>query len=286
MCERSHMNVSIVAVGDNVVDCYPEHRVMFPGGNALNVSVFARRCGADTSYLGAVGADDAGEQLRSQLIHERVDIARVRVEPGSTAYCVIGHRDGDRVFLASDPGVSVFEPSADDLDFIAGHDAAHVGQSSALDEALSAIAHSTRLSYDFATRRDEEHFRSIVPMCHLASFSGGDLTASDSRQLAQRAVDAGATWALVTRGMAGAILASADGVTSCPAANSLVVDTLGAGDTFIARVLVGILRGDDPDAMLGDAARRAADTCARLGAFGAGRPISIPETTTNTRRKP
>jgi fructoselysine 6-kinase len=280
------MNVSIVAVGDNVVDCYPEHRTMFPGGNALNVSVFARRSGADTSYLGAVGADYAGEQIRFELASEGVDSARLRIEAGSTAYCVIGHRDRDRVFLASDRGVSLFEPDGDDFAFIASHDAAHVGQSSGLDATLSAIAHCTRLSYDFATRRDDEHFRRVVPLCHLASFSGGDLAESDARHLAQRAVDAGATWALVTRGMAGAILAGADGVQSCPAVTRQVVDTLGAGDTFIARVLVGILRGDCPTLMLRDAAQRAADTCARLGAFGTGRPISIPATATNSRSKP
>jgi fructoselysine 6-kinase len=256
---------------------------MFPGGNALNVSVFARRSGAETSYLGAVGADRAGEQIRSELHRERVDITSLRVDAGNTAYCVIGHRDGDRVFLAADRGVSWFEPRADDFRFIASHDAAHVGQSSGLDHVLAAIADRTRLSYDFATRRDGEHFRSIVPLCHLASFSGGDLAEHDAGQLAQSAVASGATWALVTRGRAGAVLAGPDGVRRCRAAPSAVVDTLGAGDTFIARVLVGILRGDAPDLMLRDAALRAADTCTRLGAFGAGQPLHIPVTASKSR---
>ena len=35
-----------VTFGDNVVDCYEDRGLMFPGGNALNVSVFANRFGA------------------------------------------------------------------------------------------------------------------------------------------------------------------------------------------------------------------------------------------------
>ena len=41
------------AVGDNVVDRYPEQGVFYPGGNAVNVAVHGRRCGAATAYIGA-----------------------------------------------------------------------------------------------------------------------------------------------------------------------------------------------------------------------------------------
>ena len=48
-CERSHKGravvVRVAAVGDNVVDCYPARREMYPGGSCLNLSIFARRFG-------------------------------------------------------------------------------------------------------------------------------------------------------------------------------------------------------------------------------------------------
>ncbi len=49
----------LVAVGDNVVDCYPRLGLMFPGGNALGVAVHGRRSGAQAAYVGAVGDDAA-----------------------------------------------------------------------------------------------------------------------------------------------------------------------------------------------------------------------------------
>ena len=60
-----------------------------------------------------------------------------------------------------------------------------------------------------------------------------------------------------------------------PAYPTQVVDTLGAGDAFIARVLVGIVRDEPFDVSLATAAQVAATTCASYGAFGhenRGRP--------------
>ena len=53
----------IATVGDNVVDCYPDLGVMYPGGNTVNVAVHARRLGARAAYLGALGTDTAGRVL-------------------------------------------------------------------------------------------------------------------------------------------------------------------------------------------------------------------------------
>ena len=81
-------------------------------------------------------------------------------------------------------------------------------------------------------------------------------------------------------------------VTSCPIVAALryggrtwrqeavpcrVVDTLGAGDAFIARLIVGIVSGEEPSLALREAARSAAATCSYYGAFGhprAYRPVA------------
>ena len=70
---------SVIGFGDNVVDCYEDRGLMFPGGNALNVSVFASRFGASACYVGAVGDDTAGNHVRAALVSEGVDISRLRI---------------------------------------------------------------------------------------------------------------------------------------------------------------------------------------------------------------
>ena len=265
----------IVAVGDNVVDCYHALDQMFPGGNSLNLSLFARRFGATTSYLGAIGQDAAGDAIQKALAAEGVITERLRVLPGPTAYCVIGHRKGDRVFLKFDLGVSMFQPEEKDFDFVKTFDAVHIGQSSGLDAHLDRFAAAARLSYDFSTRRDADHRASIAPLCYLASISGGDLDLSDAKALLRSTLDAGAQWGLVTRGEEGALLGRGDQIFSVAAVAIDAIDTLGAGDTFIARTLVGLLRDEDPSKLLEAAAQAAAETCTRIGAVGSPAKMAV-----------
>ncbi|WP_353646892.1 PfkB family carbohydrate kinase [Mesorhizobium sp. WSM2239] len=60
------------------------------------------------------------------------------------------------------------------------------------------------------------------------------------------------------------------------------MDTLGAGDTFIARVLVGLLEGEAPQSLLQAAADAAAHTCTYLGAVGYGVPIDVAKAPNNS----
>ena len=238
--------VKIVAIGDNVVDCYAAHGEMYPGGNCLNVSVYARRFGAASAYVGAIGPDAAGRAITHALALEGVDISHLHVLDGATAYCVIGHRGAERLFLTWDLGVSLFTPSADDIAFLAGASAAHVGQSSKLDDHVDAIAAAAPLSYDFSIRRESEHRRRIGPLCFLASVSGGDLSEREVAAIEDELLDMGAQWVLVTRGRLGARLSSRDGSYAVAATSVEAIDTLGAGDTFIARTLVGLLSRSTP----------------------------------------
>jgi fructoselysine 6-kinase len=265
----------IVAVGDNVVDCYQSTGQMFPGGSCLNVSIFAHRFGATSAYIGAVGQDAAGDLIRAALEEEGMITERLRVLPGPTGYCVIGHRNGDRVFLTFDLGVSIFQPNDGDVEFASSFDAVNIGQSSGLDADLKRFSTATRLSYDFSTRREAAHRELIAPLCFLASLSGGDLDRDDAVALLHQTVAAGAQWCLVTRGENGALLGTGKDVFETPAVPVQVVDTLGAGDTFIARTLVGLLQGEAAQKTLGAAAQAAAETCTRIGATGHSAVIAV-----------
>lgn len=51
--------MKLIAVGDNVVDYYQDQETFYPGGNALNVAVLAKRLGHESSYIGIVGNDES-----------------------------------------------------------------------------------------------------------------------------------------------------------------------------------------------------------------------------------
>lgn len=265
----------LVTVGDNVVDCYLELGYMYPGGNAVNVAVHARRVGVEPAYIGALGDDEAGAAIMAALTAEGVDTGRVRVLPGATARALVRVIDGNRVFTGGDVGVSRFDPDEDDLRLIAAAGLTHTGECSMLEEHLAVLARrSRRLSFDFS-ERPWDYIAALAPLVDIAIASLPESDASRAEDLAREIRACGPSIVAVTRGAAGAVLLT-DELHTSVAGDGPVVDTLGAGDSFIARLLVGLLRGEPPQQLVQAASTYATRSCAEVGAFG-GR-TALPDT--------
>lgn len=264
----------IVAVGDNVIDHYLDLGLGFPGGNAVNVAVAAARAGCEAAYIGQVGDDAAGRRIRDALIAESVDVTRLRTIAGSTAVCKIGLFDGERHFLSSNRGVAHFEPDADDLAFLDGADLVHTSCYSGLDAKVPLLATRASVSYDFS-ETDPWAVPGLLSSVGVALFSGSELSWDGAVQLTEKVAEAGPKTVLVTRGTQTACLRT-DGETFVgrPSAVKDVVDTLGAGDAYIGRLLVGLVGREPVVELLRAAARCAADAVTQLGGFGHGFPDS------------
>jgi len=268
-------DIRILGAGDNVVDRYLDVGSMFPGGNALNVAVMAKRCGASTAYLGRVGDDAAGRRVLHALRAEGVDDSMVDVYSGPNAYADVRVVGDDRLFVGSSKEDSAFELSERQLTWISGFDAVHTAYSGSLVDAVPEIARVSRVSFDFGSGFDPLAASRLLPHLYFATVSLGHGRAGQAADRALELVRAGATFALVTLGSAGAVLASAERTWSQRAVPVAAVDTLGAGDTFIAATLVGLLRGDPVEAALVAASLSAAQACTHYGAFGYGSPLRM-----------
>ena len=264
----------LLGAGDNVVDRYRDLGRMFPGGNALNVAVAAARAGARAAYLGAVGTDRAGDVVLTGLRAEGVDTSRARVTEGPNAYADVTLVEGDRVFVGSEIGVSRFRLDADDLAYAATFDLVHTGDCSMLEEQIADLGAATRLSFDFSIHRGPAYIEPILPHLEIACFSATDLDEAAALGLLADAVARGPRLALATRGTAPALLHDGRRTWRQRVVPTTVVDTLGAGDSFIGRFLVGVIAGEDPADTLQAAALAAAATCGHYGAFGHGSPLS------------
>lgn len=260
----------ILGAGDNVVDRYVDLGTLYPGGNALNVAVFAARFGAESAYLGVVGDDEAGQLVRRSLIEEGVGIAHLVVGDGPNAHADVVLRDGDREFVGSSRGIALFEPTEEQLGAMTEYDLVHSGYAGSLLPFVPRMAERTLVSFDFGSGTAVADAAATLPHLYLAAFSAGRAGDAEAEEIARQAVALGARHALVTRGSEGALLAGPFGVVSRPALRVPVVDTLGAGDAFIASTLVGLLGEEDPGAVLEAAAERAAQVCTHHGAFGYG----------------
>lgn len=254
-------STTFAVIGDNTIDRYVGHEELdFVGGNAANVAAQLALSGESVRYYGAVGDDADGDYIRRGLASAGVDIGGVVVLTGSTAVTRIRvDPTGERVFEHEDFGVTAhYQPSPEQLQEIAGAGWAQLGMLPHAHRLRSAIA-GVRIGQDCAVSAG---FGGL----HVAFGSVG--TGGDAAEFARRARSGGAAIAVVTRGAAGAIAFPRTGTPiQVPAAPVRVVDTTGAGDSFIAGFIKVAARSDDLDEALSAGSRFAAATCGHRGGF-------------------
>lgn len=291
--------MKIIGIGDNVVDYYEHQGLMYPGGNALNVPVLCKRLAAGAiemeqhgeveddassrtvaslanttaSYIGIIGTDKAGNHILEVLTEEGINVSRVRQAAGSNGEARVTLRDGDRVFVGSDAGVQKvlsIRLSKDDLAFIHEHDLVHTSVYSYMEGELPKLAKlPVDVSFDFSDHRDSAYLGKVCPNVTLAFFSGSDLSVDECTELMNQVATYDVRTVVVTRGAEGAIcLHDGQMFTQAAMKTAELVDTLGAGDAFIAGFLLARANGRAIPYCLEIGAQAAAKTCSYYGAFG------------------
>jgi len=270
--------MKLAGVGDNVVDRYRDLGTMFPGGQALNVAVHVHRFGIPSAYVGAVGDDVAGRHVLGAIRAEGLETERLRVLHGPNAWSEVALVDGNREFIVSDDGVSRIRLVRADLDYLQGFDLIHSSESSFLEDQLHLLASVAPLSFDFSVRRDPAYIEPILPHVQIAEFSLADLDEGDAAAWLEHIHGLGPRLVLATRGGADAMLYDGQRLWRQPSVPTELIDSLGAGDAFIARFLVGVLRNEPFERSLASAASTASATCGAYGAFGHGTAAYPPFT--------
>jgi fructoselysine 6-kinase len=262
----------LIGVGDNTVDRYLDLGLMFPGGNALNVAVLARRYGHPASYIGWLGDDKHGCLIWQALQEEGVDASHCRRVSGTNAYNDVSLVDGERVFGGYDHGVcDQIALTEEDLSFVKQHDLTHTSIYSHVEGDLERLsAASKTLSFDFSDSWNRSYLSELLPWVDVAVLSYPGRSEPETEDMIRWMHAQGPALVLVTRGKEGATVYDGGRIHRQGIVETEVVDTLGAGDAFAARFLVEHLGGVPVPVAMAAAAESAAGTCGYYGAFGHG----------------
>ena len=263
----------LIGVGDNTVDTYLHKRMMFPGGNALNVAVLAHRYGHPAAYLGWLGKDIRGDLIMNALAKEGIDTSHCRMIEGEpTSFSTVTLVDGDRVFGEGNHGATNLIKLEDhDYEYISSFDLVHTSVFSYLESQIQALKqHSQRLSFDFSQELDDDYLKKVLPNVDIAFFSLADVDESGMHDLMHRAIDEGPSLVVMTHGKDGAWVFDGNQLYHQGVIRVEAVDTLGAGDAFAARFLVEYVDGTPIQLAMQRAAESAAQNCTWYGAFGHG----------------
>ncbi|MEM9607461.1 MAG: carbohydrate kinase [Actinomycetota bacterium] len=299
----------IVAAGEALIDLFPaddEGRdwQARPGGSPLNVAVAVARLGQPAGFLGRLSSDRFGEVLLRHLRAAAVDEAYVSIGDEPTALAVVepggadrepgfsfhGHGTADRALRAEDAALG------DDVEVV------HLAGSVTLlappaDEVLREVMRTSRgrrlVTLDPNVRPTiagspealRPHVDEWLAATDLVKVSRADLAwlepGADPLDVAAAWLRKGPAVVVVTRGGDGSVAVTPERSVEVPAHPIEVVDTVGAGDSFMAGLLVWLAEHEAIDrpalGALGDADWRAAlDFAGRVAAITSQRVGADP----------
>lgn len=242
--------IRVVGVGDNVIDRYMHMGMMYPGGNSLNFAVYAKQLGHQAAYVGVIANDEYGRVITNPLQALHIDTSYCEFVQGETGLSTTTIENGDRTITDdNDYGAVKATPlqlTQTRLDYISTFDIAHSSCFSFIEDQLHLIKErGIPLVYDFSDLWEEKDLEAICPTIGIAFFSGKKLPDNELKRLLKKAVDLGCELAITTIGKRGAILYNGRQYYQSAPYNleAAVVDTLGAGDSFLTGFLTTYIEG-------------------------------------------
>jgi fructokinase len=233
-----------------------------PGGAPANVAVAVAKLGQPSAFLGQVGDDPFGHFLEGVVRAEGVDTRGLRfTDAARTALAFVSLRaDGERsfVFYRHPSADMIMRPEDVAFDVIDGQDIFHYGSITLIDEpvrsaTLAAVNYvrnqGLTISYDPNLRlslwKDEATARagllSGLDTAHVVKVSDEELEFLTGGHDPAPLWRDGMRMIVVTHGADGATLHTRSEAISVPGFRVNAVDTTGAGDGFVAGLLVGLL---------------------------------------------
>lgn len=290
----------LAVIGESLIDVIVEPsgtRTVRPGGSPMNVAIGAARLGIESKLITAIGNDAYGALLREHIVREGVALVnRGRPEHPSNEAVATLIADGSATYafhLRNDVEGPAGALAQSDVTHL------HVGSLTAMTDtewqgvlaAVEAVRGAATISYDPNCRSDigvsPDQGRARVE----AFIAESDIVKASDEDLAwlypdetidaviARWIIAGPKLVVVTRGAAGPIGYTAGGRAAVLPPSISVVDTVGAGDSFMAAMLAWCDESEmlGPDArseiseaqvreLLSFSACAAALTCTRMGA--------------------
>lgn len=260
------------------------------GGSESNVAIGVQRLGGNAVWCGRTGTDSLGSLVRREIRAEGVTV-RCTEDPGAPTGLMLKERR-----TMSTQKVSYYRAGSagsrlapEDLDpaLITGAAILHV---SGITPALSTSAAATireaiaiarsagvRVSFDLNYRANlwtaaeaGHSYRELIPLTDIV-FAGDEEAAlavgpaEDPAELARRLAELGPAQAVIKLGSKGAVARIDGELHHQPAVPIDPIDTVGAGDAFVAGYLAELMAGKDASQRLELAARTGAFACLAYG---------------------
>jgi len=281
--------LTIVGLGELLWDLLPEGKQV--GGAPANFAYHAGALSGAGVVVSAVGDDASGRELRERLAGKGLDVTHVAADPthptgtvsvavdeaGNPEYTI--HEDVAWDFIPNEDGLKTLAGRCDAVCF--GTLAQRAPQSRATIQSFVGATNAKCLRvYDINLRQSFYSTGVIEESLRLATILkindeelpvvAGLLAIDGTDYEIMRTLIAnyGLDMVALTRGKRGSVIQTADTVTEDEGqVPTSLADTVGAGDSFTAALVVGLLQGRDLNTVSAEANRLASFVCSQKGAM-------------------
>ena len=282
-------------------DSFSSTWLALSAGGPMNSAVALGKLGGDTHFLGRISRDAFGRQLRQHILEANVNLDLATESSQATSIAVVSLDElGVASYTFHFHDTANFGWQIDDLPELSSDDWLHIASLSCIvspgAEVLLDWMRDVRagVSYDINVRPTvitdpDAYWSKVQPWLRAVGRRGGIVKASDedikflaeaagngAAQDASDPVELAGLWveqyglglAVITLGPGGGVAIEPGGnITRIPGFPTKVVDTVGAGDTFMAGFLDGWVKLElSLEASLERGAAAASIVCARRGA--------------------
>lgn len=255
--------LDVVVVGEALIDVVtsPEGTSEYPGGSPANVAYGLGRLGINTGLLTAIGDDERGAAIERHLHSAGVTLLPGSYSLGRTASATATIApDGSASYdfditWALEPVAPAYVPKVLHTGSIATFLAPGAD---AVKSLLQQSRHECTITYDPNIRpallgshaEAISIFEDLVQLTDVVKLSDEDARwlypRKDLDGTAEHLLGLGAQLAVITQGSQGSLVATAATQLNIPSVTSGVADTIGAGDSYMAALILGLItRGTD-----------------------------------------
>ncbi len=246
------------------------------GGPVATALVSLARLGADCSYYGIAGDDEAAEKIRQSLEIEGIDTGGLIKRPDShsqVAFIAVEKETGKRNIFWKRPSGDPYKPNELPDDFLDSADFLLTdGLMAEASIHAAKIARNKNVPVMVDAGRIREGMLELADLCdyfvcseEFAREFTGNTNSFDPEDAIQKMNNFKAGTVTITLGAKGSITRHNNEVFKTPAFNIDVVDTTGAGDVFHGSYIFGLLQKWDIQQVIRFASAFAALKCTKLG---------------------
>lgn len=234
----------VAAIGDNCIDLYEKLNRFYATGNAVDFAVNMKKLGIETAVISTTGNDEYGRIMIETLTKQGIDLSHFRVGDGPTAVSYMDLEGLDRIYLDYVEGVmEKITFTQEDIDFAASCDLVHSAFWGNAHMHLKEIHEKgAKICFDYATEYQDSLVKETIPYVDYAFFSFEERTSQVDAFLKEM-TDKGVSIAVATFGEEGSVAFDGKEYYTYGILPARLVNTIGAGDSFMAGFMNGILKG-------------------------------------------